>query len=338
MKKVAVIGVGSMGQNHARIYFHSDNAQLVAVADRDREHGEKIAKKYNAQFYSDYKELLDRKDLEAVSIAVPTSLHREVALSALNSKKHVLLEKPIAMNGQEAEEIIAAAKRNNVTLMIGHIERFNTAIVELKERLNRGDLGEIYKIDAQRIGPFPARITDVGVITDLSVHDLDIINYLLGAEPVRIYAETQQRLHPQHEDSVTALVNYDNGVLAVLNINYLSPTKIRQLQVFGKKGMFRVNYLDQELFFYENKSFVSNDWESVSEGDMKKIIVPKKEPLHLEIEAFLDCLERKTEPPVKGEDALKILSLAGLLLRSAQKKKVMDLPALRNQLTDQPRN
>lgn len=323
MIKVAVIGVGSMGQNHARVYFHNDDVQLVAVADSHIEAVEKVAKKFNTKAYTDYKEMLEHEEIDAVSIAVPTSLHKTVALAVLEKKKHVLLEKPIASTEEEALEIIAAAKRNNVQLMVGHIERFNTAILELKERLNRGDLGEIYKIDVQRIGPFPGRIADVGVIIDLSVHDLDIISYLTESEPERIYAETQQKLHPHHEDAVTALLRYKNGILAVLNINYLSPTKIRQLQVFGKKGMFAVNYLDQELYFYENKSFYSDNWESVTEGDMKKINIRKKEPLQAEIEAFLHCITTNTASPVSGEQGLRILRIANQLLYSAGQGKIV---------------
>lgn len=322
MIRVAVIGVGSMGQNHARVYFHNDDVQLVAVADSNKEAVEKVAKKFNTRAYTDYREMLELEQIDAVSIAVPTSLHKTVALAVLEKGKHILLEKPIASTEQEALEIIEAAKRNNVKLMIGHIERFNTAIHELKERLQHGDLGEMYKIDVQRIGPFPGRVTDVGVIIDLSVHDLDIISYLTESEPDRMYAETQQKLHPHHEDAVTALIRYKNGVLANLNINYLSPTKVRQLQIFGKKGMFAVNYLDQELYFYENKSYYSDNWESVTEGDMKKINIRKKEPLQAEIEAFLHCITNNTESPVSGEQGLFILRIANQLLRSAEQGKI----------------
>ncbi len=325
MIKVGVIGVGSMGQNHARVYFHSDNVELIAVADQNLGCAEKVGRKYNARFYEDYREMLEKEQLDAVSIVVPTSLHHEVALSALNKKKHVLLEKPIASTEQQAQEIIDCAAKNNVKLMIGHIERFNTAVTELKKRLNQGDLGEIYKIEVQRIGPFPSRITDVGVITDLSVHDLDIISYLMNSEPARIYSEKQQKLHPHAEDSVTSLVRYKNGVLAVLNVNYLSPTKIRQLKIFGKKGLFEVNYLDQELFFYENNSYSSNNWESVSEGDMKKIIIQKKEPLQVEIEAFLECARKDQPSPVSGEQGLKVLHIANQLLNSANNVRIIEL-------------
>ncbi|MEK6950838.1 MAG: Gfo/Idh/MocA family oxidoreductase [Nanoarchaeota archaeon] len=324
MIRIAVIGVGSMGQQHARILFHSDAAQLVAVADSLPEQAEKIGRHYNARPYVRYQELLDDETIDAVSIAVPTSRHREVALSALEKGKHVLLEKPIASTEEEAQEIISTAKQQQRILMIGHIERFNPAIQELKLRLQRGELGEIYKIDVQRIGPFPSRISDVGVIIDLSVHDLDIINYLIEDSPVRIYAESQQHLHPHHEDSVTALLRYRRGALAVLNVNYLSPTKTRQLKIFGKKGMFLVNYLDQELYFYENRSFSSDNWESVTEGDMKKIIITKREPLHVEIDSFINCLKHNSPPPVSGEHGLILLRTAQAILKSSQEKKILE--------------
>ncbi len=323
--RVAVIGVGSMGQNHARVYFHHDNAQLVAVADNNEAIAAAVARKYNAKAYADYNTMLDTEAIDVVSIVVPTSLHKKVALDCLRRNKHVLLEKPIAPTIDEAQEIIICAKEHHAKLMVGHIERFNTAIVELKRRLENNELGEIYKIHVQRIGPFPARVTDVGVITDLSVHDLDIINYLMNSPPARIYAEIQQKLHPHHEDSVTALVRYANDVLAVLNINYLSPTKIRELQVFGKKGMFAVNYLDQQLFFFQNNSFAAHDWESISEGDMKRIMIQKKEPLQAEIDAFLDCVRNGSEPPVTGEQALQTLRLANHLLAAAKEKRIIEL-------------
>ena len=325
MIKVAVIGVGSMGQNHARIYFNGEEAQLIGVADINNEQAQKLAKKYNTKAYQDYKEMINIEELDAVSIAVPTTMHKEVALYALGKGKHVLLEKPIANNIQEAQEIIESARKNKVKLMIGHIERFNPAVVELKKRLQQEELGEIYKIDVQRIGPFPAQISDVGVIIDLSVHDLDVINYILEARPIRVYAENQKKLHLHHEDSVTAMIRYDNGVLAVLNINYLSPHKVRQLRIFGKKGMFAINYLDQELHFYENKGFSGNDWSSVAEGQVTKINIPKQEPLQAEIEAFLVCINNDTESPASGNHGLYALQLANYILQSAQQKKIITL-------------
>lgn len=326
--KVAVIGVGSMGQSHARVYAHREDVKLVAVADSNPEQVQKVAKKYHTKAYVDYKKMIAEEEIDAVSIAVPTILHYDVAMHCLAKKKHLLLEKPIATTERQAEEIIRCAQENNVKLMIGHIERFNTAVLELKERLDKGELGEIYKIDVQRIGPFPIRIADVGVIIDLSVHDIDIIDYLLSMEPTRLYAETQRKLRTDHEDSVTALLRYGKEIHAILNINYLSPTKIRQLKIFGKKGMFKVNYLDQVLYFYENRGFGSDDWNSVLEGDMKKIHLPKKEPLQSEIEAFITCIKENKEPPVSGEHGLKVLKIANMLLKSAQEQKIMEIDKL----------
>jgi UDP-N-acetylglucosamine 3-dehydrogenase len=321
MIKVGVIGVGSMGQNHARVFAQSEDAELLAVADYNEEQAERIGKKYNVAAFSDYREMF--RDVEAVSIAVPTSFHKEIALEAISRGIHVLVEKPIANSAEDAKEMITAAADKGVKLMIGHIERFNPAIIELKKRL--ADLGEIYKIDVQRIGPFPGRITDVGVIVDLSVHDIDIISFLIGANPTRIYAESQQKLHPDHEDSVTALIRYGNEVKATLTINYLSPTKIRQLQIFGKKGMFQVNYLNQELFFYENPGYSMDSWESMIEGDMRKINLDRKEPLQAEIEAFIDCIKQDTKPPVSGEQGLQVLEMAHHILASAKENKIIEL-------------
>ena len=322
--KVAVIGVGSMGQNHARIYANHENVELVAIADPNKEFLERVARKCNTKMYLDYKEMLEKEEIDAVSIAVPTKFHHEVATHVLNLKKHVLLEKPIASHENEASQIIECANQNNVKLMIGHIERFNPAIIELKKRLH--ELGEIYKVDVQRIGPFPARITDVGVIVDLSVHDIDVINYLIDNHPQRIYAETQQKLHPSHEDSVTALLKYSSGMVATITVNYLSPTKIRQLQISGSKGMFKVDYLSQELYFYENPGCSPDNWDSVTEGDMRKINIQKREPLLAEIEAFLTCIKENEESPVTGVHGLQVLKIAHDLLNSAKESKIIERP------------
>ena len=312
-----------MGQNHARVLSQMDGVTLKAVVDVNKTQADNVGARYHAASYTDYTEMLAKEDVDAVTIAVPTTYHHACAIYLLNLKKHVLLEKPIASTQSEARDIIDVAQRNGVTLMIGHIERFNPAIVELKKRLEAGELGDIYKIDVQRIGPFPHRITDVGVIVDLSVHDIDVINYLMGKQVRRVYAEIQQRLHPHSEDSVTALLRYENDVLGILNINYLSPKKIRQISVFGKKGMFRANYLSQELFFYENKSFDHDDWSSVSEGDMRKITLAKKEPLYNELDHFVRVVQGKEKPCINGEDGYHALMVAHHILRSAQEQAVV---------------
>jgi len=326
MLRAAVIGIGAMGKNHVRIYTDLDNVKLIAVADCDSEQVKKITNKYNIKGYINYLEMLNKEKIDLVSVVVPTTLHKQVAIDAINKGINVLLEKPIATTISEAKEIIKKAKEKKVKLMIGHIERFNPAVIELKKRLD--ELGDIYKINVERIGPFPLRITDVGVVIDLSVHDIDIINYLLSGKPMSIYAETQQRIHPDHEDTLTAILKYKNNVIAVLNINWLTPTKIRHLTVTGRKGMFKINYLTQDIYFYENKSQTSEydyGFLSVTEGNMTKIQIDRKEPLKQEIESFIECIEKDKEPMVTGGDGLNALLFAQKILQSAKDHKIIKL-------------
>ncbi len=320
MLKAVVVGVGLMGINHARIYSQLGGVDLVAVCDTKERTAKAVAKKFNAKYYTDYHELLDKEDIDIASIVVPTKMHRDVAVAFMDRGIHILLEKPIAINEKKAEDIINAANSKPVKLMIGHIERFNPAIIELKKRMEKNELGTIYKIDVQRIGPFPSRIADVGVIIDLSVHDIDIINYLINSNVKRIHAETQQKLHPKFEDSLTSLMVYENDVLATLNINYLSPKKIREISVFGEKGMFKADYLTQDLKFYENPSYNKQpeSFDSVSEGKELVINIDKKEPLLAEIEAFIGCVESDKPSPISGEAALDVLKIAHRLEASSK--------------------
>jgi predicted dehydrogenase len=322
---VAVIGVGAMGKNHARVYSDIDNVYLVAVADTNESNAKNIAKKYGCKSYKDYKEMLENEKLDIVSIVVPTNLHKKVALDVIEKGINVLLEKPIASTIKEGKEIIAFAKKKNVKLMIGHIERFNPAVTELKKRLANNELGNIFKIDINRLGPFPSRISDVGVIIDLAVHDLDILRYLTGSEIKRVHAEAARQIHSSNEDLVKALIRLENDVLCTLSIDWLTPTKIRKLYITGKKGMFVVDYFNQNLYFYENailndkKLNYSDIIRGVLEGKMTKFFVNKKEPLLVEIEHFVNCVLGKKEPLVKGEDGLKALELAQMLVRSSEK-------------------
>lgn len=317
MLNAAVIGIGSMGKNHARIYSDLDNVKLVAVADSNKDALTAISKKYNVEGYSDYKELLGKEKIDLLSIAVPTEFHKQVAIEVIDKGINVLLEKPIAKTLDEAKEIIKKTKEKKVKLMIGHIERFNPAIIELKKRLS--ELGEIYKIAVDRVGPFPSRITDVGVVIDLSVHDIDVISYLIDSDPKEIHSMTDKRIHPLHEDSLSALIKYKNNITASLNIDWLSPTKKREITITGKNGMFKVNYLTQNLYFFENKGS-GNEKEygflTVQEGNMIKIHIDKKEPLRSEIEAFIKSVIDNTKPPISGEDGKKALKYAQRILNS----------------------
>ncbi len=320
--KVAVIGVGSMGRNHARVYWELPEVDLVGVADDNPTVAELIAKRYNTKPYADYRQLLDEQRPDAVTVSVPTIYHLDVALEVIRRGIHLLIEKPIARSIEEGQKIISAAEQAGTHLMIGHIERFNPAVIALKQHLSNGELGRVFQIDTHRQGPFPSRINDVGVVIDLAVHDLDIIRYITQAEVIRLFAETEKRIHSAHEDLFTGIVRLSDSTIGTLSINWLTPTKIRELFVTGERGMFKVDYLTQDLYFYENSIAKGSEWETmrvlrgVSEGRMVKNIVDKKEPLRAEQEAFLAAVAGKTKVAVSGTDGLRALELAQAVVTS----------------------
>jgi UDP-N-acetylglucosamine 3-dehydrogenase len=330
MIKAAVIGVGSMGKNHARIYDELEEAALVAVCDADARLASRVASRYRARHYSDYRTMLAQEQPDVVSLAVPTKQHHPVALDVVAQGCHLLVEKPIADTLSHAEEMVSRAGAKGVTLMVGHVERFNPALVELKRRLDDGQLGKMFQIHVRRLGPFPHRVRDVGVVIDLATHDLDVMCHLTQAHVVRIYAETEQEIHTRHEDSLSGLLRFDNGVVGVLDVNWLTPTKVRELYVTGEKGMFVVNYLTQDLYLYENE-YIDSDWDrlgmlkGVGEGNMIKLKIGKREPLQVELQSFVNCVEQGTPPPVTGQDGIRALVLARALVDSGQEHKIVEL-------------
>ena len=318
----AVIGAGYMGTNHARIYVDLDSTRLVAVADPNKAKLAKLGAKYNINTYIDYMEMLKKEDIDLVSIAAPTSLHYAIGKAVIDKGIDVLIEKPITKNVADAKKLIAFAKKKKVKLFIGHVERFNAAIVELQKQLAANKLGKIYSIIANRQGPFSDRIDDVGVAIDLAVHDLDIINSILHSNATKVLSFTKSGICTKHEDLVRAILLYSNGVVVNLNVDWITPTKIRELIVTGEKGAFKVEYLSQNLEFYENKSksidikSYSDMVKGVTAGNMVRYNIEKTEPLKKEILSVVDCIHNNKRPLVSGEDALKAIKLAHMLKNS----------------------
>ncbi len=316
MINIAVIGVGNIGKHHARNYYELPTSNLVAISDLNETIGKELAKKYSCKFYKDYKEMLKKEDIDAISIAVPTSLHKQVALDVLNANKHILLEKPIADTIKNAEEIIKKAKEKNLKLMVGHIERFNPAITKLKSIIDEGQLGDITTVMVRRVGLYPPQIKE-NVVIDLAIHDIDIFNYLLNSLPSNSYCLTGKALVNQKEDYADILLKYNN-TNAFIQVNWITPIKIRKLNITGTKGYAELDYITQELTLYKSnykKEF--NDFEDVvkfSKPDKIEIGVENKEPLKAEIEAFLTSIEEDKEPPVTGQEALEALRIANSIL------------------------
>ncbi len=321
--RAAVIGVGSMGRNHARVYTELETVDLVAVADVSQPHRERVADFFGVPGYASYEAMLDEVKPDLVSVVVPTKEHLKVARAAIQRGVHVLVEKPIAASPEEGWEMIHLAERHHVVLTVGHIERFNPAIIELKSRLSAGQLGRVFMIHARRLGPFPPRIRDVGVVVDLATHDLDIMNYLLGVPVERIHAETERRIHTEFEDLLLGTVKFSDGALGILDINWLTPTKIRELIVTGERGMFVADYLSQELRFYRNK-VTENGWNpldalrGVEEGDMIRFRINRREPLKEELSSFVHAAAQGSKPRVTGQDGLRALELANLVIEASR--------------------
>jgi predicted dehydrogenase len=325
--KAAVIGVGAMGRNHARVYAQLDHTTLVAAADADPKALEAIARTYKVPTYTDYERMLDEAKPDLVSVAVPTRFHREVATTVLKRGVHVFLEKPIASTVEEGQKIVDCARAVGVKLTVGHIERFNPAVIALKQQLDAGQLGRVFQIHARRVGPFPPRIEDVGVVIDLATHELNLLEYLTGSRVESVYAQIEREIHARHEDLLTGILKFTNGAVGILDINWLTPTKIRELSLIGERGMFSVNYLTQDLYFYENDDFNGN-WEGfpimgVSEGRKIRHTIMRKEPLVAELESFAEAIDNNAEPQISGEEALRAVWLAQCLLESGQKHKVV---------------
>lgn len=320
--RVAVIGAGAMGRNHLRVLHDLDGAHLVALADAHEATAQTSARRFGIPAYVDHLQLLEAEKPDAVVVAVPTALHREVVLDAITHGVHVLVEKPIASTVEEGRELMLAARKAGVLLAVGHIERYNPAIVELYKRLRAGQLGRVFKMHARRLGPFPPRVRDVGVVVDLAPHDVDIMRWLSGSEVQRVYAETARQIHTEHEDLVSGVLRFADGVIGVLDINWLTPTKIRELMITGERGMFHVNYLTQDLYFYEN-NYVKTDWDTisnisgVSEGDMVRVHIDKSEPLKIELEHFLRATSGDENAlTVSAEDGITALKIVHKLVEA----------------------
>ncbi|HOM96138.1 MAG: Gfo/Idh/MocA family oxidoreductase [Candidatus Methanofastidiosa archaeon] len=294
MIKIGVIGAGVMGGHHIR-NLASMNIELVGISDIDKKRITELSNTYNTKGFLDYRELI-KEGLDAAVVAVPTKLHKEVCNDLIKNGIDVLVEKPIADSIENAKEIIDNAKKFDVKLSVGHIERFNPAIQKLKELIKNDTLGKIVTMSSKRVGPYNPRIRDVGIIIDLGVHDIDIMSFLLEEKVKTVYATGGKRMH-LFEDYATILMTFGNSCTGLINTNWHTPHKVRSLTIVADKGIAEVDYIDQKLVLYDK------EWE-------KDAKIEKKEPLSIELECFIEYLKKDTAPPVSGEEGLHALEVA----------------------------
>lgn len=319
--RAAILGLGMIGRHHARILQSLEGVELVAAVDPagDR-HG---AVRDPVPVLASVDELLAAGPLEMAVIALPTEEHLPAALQLAAAGVHLLIEKPLAASSAAGEQIIAACERAGVRACVGHVERFNPALLALRDRLSAGQLGEVFLVATERLGPFPDRIRDVGVVKDLATHDLDLVSWIAGAPIASLAAQTAHRTGRPHEDLVLVTGRLTSDIPFNAIVDWLTPTKTRRTRVLGDRGMLVAETVTADLTFYENGR-VTSAWDSsqalrgVSEGDATRYALARTEPLRAELETFRDLAAGDADAPVVSlAEGLAAVRNAEAVLESA---------------------
>ena len=304
LKRLGVIGVGHLGQHHARVYTEILGAQLVGVVDQSESRASVIGETLGVPFYTDIDEFIQKARPEAVSVVVPTSLHYEVAKKALLSGIHVLIEKPVTTTVREAEELLRIAEKYDLVLQVGHIERFNSAIQYISKIIH-----DPVFLQSRRLGPYSTRINDVGVVLDLMIHDIDIIMSLVKSD-IREISAMGRCLRSDHEDLATAQMSFENGSIAHIHVSRVSERRLRQLEISEPQRYVTVNYETQDVSIHrcvkEDNSLIEV---------IEHPVFPKSEPLKLELQHFVSCVREGKQPLVGGSDGKRALEVAISVLK-----------------------
>ncbi len=332
MLRVGLAGLGTMGRNHLRNVLAIDDVTLVAMADASPVALAEAVSVAGPQVhtYEDPLLMLRDEDLHAIIVAVPTTRHFQIALAAMTSGVSVLVEKPIAATIVESKQLMRASEEHDVVLQVGHVERFNPAVLALSASLHRGDLSRIYSVKTVRGGPLPERIRDVGVAIDLATHDVDIMCHLIGERPIRVSAERSRQIHTAHEDLLYGLLAFPSGVVGQLDVNWLTPEKQRRIVVLGEEGMFQVDFLTQSLTFTRGAATLAAEYldgyAPMFQGETVSLPVESAEPLRRELIAFFEAVRTGGRPEVTGLDGHMALSIAKLLLAAADEGRSLSVP------------
>ncbi|MBS7642744.1 MAG: Gfo/Idh/MocA family oxidoreductase [Candidatus Bathyarchaeia archaeon] len=306
--KVALIGCGSWGSNHARVYFELDDlCELTAVCDIDKIRAERIARKYGCKAYTDYKELISECRPEAVSICTPSSTHFEIAYDIVRKGIDTLVEKPMCTSVGDALKLVSEAERMGVVLMPGHIECFNPGVRRIKSMIDEGRLGDILMITAKRVSYWPERVGDVGIVMDTVIHDVYVFRYLLSENPYEVYALAGRLMH-RFEDYVGVILRYGESIIGFIEANWMTPRKVRNLTITGSNAIVSLDYLTQEIVYENRDSIVT----PIARWD---------EPLKIELRHFIEASLGKCKLEVTGYDGLEALKICEAILESSRMRK-----------------
>jgi predicted dehydrogenase len=295
--RIAVIGVGYMGEKHARILSAFQDANLAGVCDTSEQRRKRVASDFRTSAYEDYHDLIGKVD--GVSIATPTKFHYAIARDFLMNGVHVLVEKVITSSEKEASELIEKARKKKLVLQVGHVERYNPAVIKLEELVSKPRF-----IECHRVGPYPNRGTETNVVKEVMIHDLDIILNLVNS-PIKSVDAFGAEILSKTTDIVSARVHFTSGCVANITASRVSEKVVRKIRIFQPNSYISLDYINQTIDVLQK-----------GEGNtIKKISVPveKKEPLKEELRDFIDCMQYNRQPRVSGEDGLKSLQLANLI-------------------------
>jgi len=301
--KVAQIGTGGWGKNHTRLL--SQLGVLTAVCDTNKERCKEYSEKYSVNSYESVDSLLDSENFDAAFICTPTSTHSKIASQLIQKKKNVFIEKPLTYFSEDGEELLELAKKNNVMMTCGYIERFNPAVGLVKDYVKSKKYGELVMLEFHRENRMPLHIKDVGIIYDTSVHDIDTAMWLFDDTPQVVFARSGKINH-EHEDFASIMLGFEDNKVAIISSNWITPTRVRNFNAVCTEGIISSDFISQEV-----KIETKNDTE-----------IPRKEkqePLLLEIKNFLGAVEGKNELIVTPEQAVNVTKIAEASLLSSQK-------------------
>jgi len=311
MIKIGIIGAGSMGKNHIRVCTENEKINLVGIVDKDKKNADSIAKRYEIEAFFDYKEIL--RNIDAAIVSTPTKTHYDIVMDLLNNGKHVLVEKPICENTNQAFDLVKKAEKNNLVLAVGHIERHNPATKFVKDSVTEGKFGEIITLTSKRVSNFPGRIKDVGVMMDLGIHDIDIMHFLAG-KIESVYAKAGRfNKNIEYEDYANIVLNFENNVCGIIEVNWLTPIKIRKMFLTCSENFVEIDYIDQSVTIsssFFKKIDEMNLYHVPIQYNVNHVALEKKEPLKNEIDDFIYAIEKNKKPLASGEDGLTALKIA----------------------------
>ncbi|MCX8150425.1 MAG: Gfo/Idh/MocA family oxidoreductase [Candidatus Bathyarchaeota archaeon] len=314
MKKlgVAVIGTGFWGKNHARVYKELPNTELVAICDVNAERAKNIAAQFGVKAYTNSGRMLKNRQIEAVSVCTWSTMLAKEALKALNAGKHVLVEKPMATNTRQAENLLKTAEENSLHLTVGFLMRFIPGLQLIRDAVASKKIGDLVSVTAKRVSEWPERIGDVGVVKDTAIHDIDVMRFIVNEDPISVYAKMGSMRHRKFEDYAQIMLTYEGGKSAFIESNWLTPYKTRLLSVTGSDAIMKLDYITQELWVESKKETVQPR-------------LPFQEPLKMELQHFAECVLEKKKPLVTGVDGLKALQIAIAAQKSSSKNAVVKL-------------